>query len=164
MPQFKISISGVAAALVGATLVAVAMLGGAAAAQTAENSDPPVIGGDTTTPTTTAPQDDVLGGDDDAEAVDDTSLDDASVDDTVVTEVVAVEGDEELAFTGPITDALGYTGVAMVLIGIYLTMFGQPSIPHGRHSTASSRLRTSLPGLAISSITTSLGSATKRRR
>lgn len=154
MAGIKILRSGVALVLVGVVLIA----GGVAAAQAAENSDPPVIGGDSSTSTTTAPQDD-------ADVIDDTVADDTVADDTVVTEVVAVEGDaEELAFTGSDTDALGYSGAALVLIGIYLTMFGQPSVPHGRHSAPSSRLRMSLAGLAISSITASLGSATKRRR
>lgn len=160
MQRFQISKPGAVATLLGVLFVAIALIGGPAAAQSADNSDPPVIGGDSTTPTTAAPEQDpeVLG--DDAEV-----LGDEVVDDDVVTEVVAVEGgEEELAFTGPVTDALGYTGVALVLIGIYLTMFGQPSVPHGRHSSPSSRLRMSMAGLAISSIATSLGSATKRRR
>jgi len=161
MQQFKISRLGAGLALLGISVIAVGLLGGSAQAQSPENSDPPVIGGDPTTPTTAAPEQDPDDPGDDTDVADDTGV----VDDDVVVEVVTVEGaEEELAFTGSVTDALAYTGVALVLVGVYLTMFGQPSIPHGRHSAPSSRLRTTFPGLVVSSIAGSVGSAAKRRR
>lgn len=74
------------------------------------------------------------------------------------------EESEDLAATGVLTTALVPAGVVLVLIGVHLTMFGQPAALRGLHSAPSSKLRSSYVALVASSIAGSVASVRRQRR
>jgi len=84
-------------------------------------------------------------------------------DDEETTPIIGEES-SDLAATGVLAMVLVPTGLVLVLIGVHLTMFGQPALLRGAHSAPNSKLRSSYVVLAASSIAESVASARRQRR